>query len=162
MADKDVAVYEAIEPFYANDMTIQAGDTVAAGHPILKGRLSLFKPFTPTYDLKRDKAAAEDAHKAHEEAVAKAEAEVAEAAAAAAKAVPFGELQERGKALGLKVSGVKRAVLEAAIAEAEAELVAETARSDEAAARAAAEVAEAEAKAAAEAEAAAAEPDETG
>ena len=159
MADKDIAVYQAIEPFYADDMTIQAGDTVAAGHPILKGRLSLFRPFEPTYDVKRDKAAAQEAHKAHEEEVARAEAAAAEAAAAAAKAVPFGELQERGKALGLKIGGVKRVDLEAAIAEAEAaEAAAVAAKAEEEATALAA----AAAVAADDAEAKAEEPDETG
>ena len=160
MADKEVAIYQAIGPFYADDMTIQVGDTVAAGHPILKGRKSLFKPFEPTYDVKRDAKAAVDAHKAHAEAVAIAEAEAAEAAAAAAKAVPFGELQERAKALGLKVGGVKRADLEAAIAEAEAAEAAAVAAKAETEATAAAEAAAA--VAASEAEAKAAAPDETG
>lgn len=110
MADKDVAIYQAIEPFYADGMTIQAGDTVADGHPILKGRMSLFRPFAPTYDLGRDKAAADEAHRAHDEQVA-----------AADKAGSFAELQARGTALGLRVVGVKRADLEEAIAAAEAE-----------------------------------------
>jgi multidrug efflux pump subunit AcrA (membrane-fusion protein) len=121
MADKDVAIYQAIEPFYADGMTIQAGDTVVAGHPILKGRLSLFRPFEPTYDLARDKAAATEAHRAHAEAEAARIKAEEEAAAEAAKAGSYAELQERGKALGLKVVGVKKADLEEAIAAAEAE-----------------------------------------
>ena len=68
--DKDVEIYQATEPFYADGMTIQPGDTVAAGHPILKGRMALFQRFEPTYDLARDKAAATAAHKAHDAAVA--------------------------------------------------------------------------------------------
>lgn len=158
-ADKDIAIYQAIEPFYADGMTIQAGDTVVAGHPILKGRTSLFQPFTPTYDLKRDNAAAADAHRAHDEAVARAEAEAQKAADAAAAAVSFGDLQTRGKALGLKVGGVKRAELEAAIEEAETAQAAETAAAEAAAAATRADAATA---AADEAEARAAEPEATG
>ena len=114
--DKDVEIYQATEPFYADGMTIQPGDTVAAGHPILKGRAALFRPFEPTYDLARDKAAATAAHKAHDAAVAAQ----AEADAVAAEAGSYKALQARGKELGLKVVGVSRADLEAAVAELEA------------------------------------------
>lgn len=93
MADKDVAIWQAKEAFLADGMTIQVGDTVAAGHPVLKGRSALFEPFQPMYDHQRDKGARSDALKSDKAAraaagkaakgQARAQAEADEAAAAA-------------------------------------------------------------------------------
>lgn len=34
-----------------HNVWVRAGDTVVAGHPILRGRAEAFRPFTPTFDL---------------------------------------------------------------------------------------------------------------
>jgi hypothetical protein len=57
MAEKRIrsetpAVYVATATFYVHgNQLVLAGHTVAAGHPILKGREALFRPFTPTWTL---------------------------------------------------------------------------------------------------------------
>lgn len=43
-------VYVAREAFYYRGSTlVLAGQTVAAGHPMLRGRMNLFRPFVPTW-----------------------------------------------------------------------------------------------------------------
>lgn len=54
MANKDKkpeapAYYEARETFHAGELTVIRGQTVEAGHPMLKGKSALFRPFVPTY-----------------------------------------------------------------------------------------------------------------
>lgn len=48
MAKKQL-IYEATHDFYLGGQYIPAGATVVQGHPLLKGRTKLFKPFVPTY-----------------------------------------------------------------------------------------------------------------
>jgi hypothetical protein len=44
-------IYVAVSPFYVGSQLVLAGHTVVAGHPLLKGRASLFRPFEPTWGL---------------------------------------------------------------------------------------------------------------
>lgn len=45
-------VYEAVDTFiYRGDVIVNRGATVEAGHPMLKGREKLFRPFSPTFTL---------------------------------------------------------------------------------------------------------------
>lgn len=80
MAKKSL-IYETTNDFYLGGQYIPAGATVTHGHPLMKGRSHLFRPFVPTYDL------AEEAEPEPEPKVAKAgkhEAKPAEKAQAAA------------------------------------------------------------------------------
>lgn len=50
MAKKDlVQIYRATSSFWLGDQFVKSGDSVAAGHPLLKGRSALFEPFQPTH-----------------------------------------------------------------------------------------------------------------
>lgn len=51
MAQKQLRsdIYEATSTFSIGARIIRRGDTVAAGHPYMKGREVLFRPFRPTY-----------------------------------------------------------------------------------------------------------------
>jgi hypothetical protein len=56
MAEKRIrtepTAYVALATFYLDGATlVMAGHTVAAGHPLLRGREHLFRPFTPTWPL---------------------------------------------------------------------------------------------------------------
>jgi hypothetical protein len=113
MTDKDVAIWQAKEAFVGDGKTIQVGDTVAAGDPLLKGRGIFFQPFEPTYDHKRDTAARDAVLAAQREAEAKAEEEAKEA-------VTYAELQAEAKALGIPATG-KREELADAVEAAKAE-----------------------------------------
>jgi hypothetical protein len=149
MGDKDVAIWQATEAFVGDGMTIQPGDTVTAGHPILKGRAIFFQPFVPMYDHKRDKAARDEALAEQLEAEAKAEAD---AKAAADEAVSYADLQAEAKALGIPATG-KREELQSAVDEAKAAAASE-AEAARVAAEEAAEAARVAAEEAAKAEAA--------
>lgn len=48
MAKKNL-IYEAITDFYLGGQYIPSGATVVHGHPLLKGRTKLFRPFVPTF-----------------------------------------------------------------------------------------------------------------
>ena len=48
MAEKKI--YQALESFYVGGQLINRGDTIVAGHPLLKGRTKLFGVFAPTFD----------------------------------------------------------------------------------------------------------------
>jgi len=107
------AVFVANDSFYyGGSQLVMAGNTVEAGHPMLKGREHLFRPFEPTWPKpsKADKPAA---------------------APAAAKPNGLAErraLVERAKELGIPAKG-KSDELAAAIAEAEAAAAAAAAAS---------------------------------
>lgn len=52
MARKPITpmIYEAIDDALINGTTyVMRGNTVVAGHPLLKGRMKLFRPFVPTF-----------------------------------------------------------------------------------------------------------------
>jgi hypothetical protein len=54
MAEKQLKVWQATTTFVLGGhghQTVYVGDTVADGHPLLKGRKHLFKPFTPKFPL---------------------------------------------------------------------------------------------------------------
>lgn len=70
-------IFMARKTFSLGSGFVRVGDTVVAGHPMLKGREQLFVPFEPTHDHERDKRRDADALAARKEA--------AKAAAAAAK-----------------------------------------------------------------------------
>lgn len=56
---EEPAVYVATGSFYIGGTTlVLEGHTVAAGHPILRGRKALFRPFEPTWPLSRSITAA--------------------------------------------------------------------------------------------------------
>lgn len=48
-AASPVLIYKALHTFWLGDQLVRAGDTVAAGNAILKGRHELFEPFQPTF-----------------------------------------------------------------------------------------------------------------
>ena len=48
MAKKQL-IYQSTTDFYLGGQYIPAGATVVHGHPLLKGRTKLFKPFVPDY-----------------------------------------------------------------------------------------------------------------
>jgi hypothetical protein len=55
MAEKKIqTIYQALDAFYLGGQLVNRGDTVVAGHPMLKGRTKLFRKFTPTYTLEDD------------------------------------------------------------------------------------------------------------
>lgn len=47
------SLYVAQRAFWAGNTLVRAGDTVVAGHPLLRGRDRLFVPHTPTFPLPR-------------------------------------------------------------------------------------------------------------
>lgn len=51
-----MSVYVAKQPFFAhvdgNTVKVSVGDTVKAGHPLLKGREALFDKVETTFDVK--------------------------------------------------------------------------------------------------------------
>lgn len=51
MAEKKrrTEIFQAVDSFAFRGVIVQMGDTVIAGHPLLKGRQKLFRPFQPTY-----------------------------------------------------------------------------------------------------------------
>lgn len=49
MAAPKVEVYQVNETFYVGGTPVYAGETVVAGHPLMRGRRHLFRPFAPTY-----------------------------------------------------------------------------------------------------------------
>jgi hypothetical protein len=71
------AFYTAKATFYHRGTTlVLAGHTVAAGHPLLRGRKALFEPFAPTWPLEDEEPEPREATAAEERAiVATAEAE---------------------------------------------------------------------------------------
>jgi hypothetical protein len=81
-------VYVSNQDFYVNGATlVLAGHTVAEGHPIMRGREHLFRPFVPTFALSEADADAAAKAQAEADAEAAAEAEAqAQAEAAAAQA----------------------------------------------------------------------------
>jgi hypothetical protein len=122
MSDKEVAIWQAKEAFVADGMMIQVGDTVAGGHPILKGRGIFFQPFVPLYDHKRDKALRDAA--LEDQLAAEAQAE-ADAKKAAEEAISYVDLQAEAKALGLPASGKRKELQKAVDAAKEAAVAAE-------------------------------------
>jgi hypothetical protein len=50
-------LFVARKSFWVGNTLVRAGDTVAAGHPILRGRDRLFAPLTPTFGFTRPAAA---------------------------------------------------------------------------------------------------------
>jgi len=48
MAKTKVLIYKANHSFWLGEQLVRAGDSVVAGHPLLKGRMALFEPFQPT------------------------------------------------------------------------------------------------------------------
>lgn len=48
MAKKQL-IYEAMADMYVGGQFVSRGSTVVHGHPLLKGRTKLFRPFVPTY-----------------------------------------------------------------------------------------------------------------
>jgi hypothetical protein len=91
------AIFVAKESFHLKGQLVPAGSTVVDGHPMLKGRAHLFRPFVPTFGT----LAVDEPEKP--------------AVSAAAGLEARRELVERAKALGLPASG-KSADIEAAIA----------------------------------------------
>lgn len=49
-SSKSSPLYVATESFYVHgNELVMKGHTVAAGHPLLRGRMNLFQPFEPTH-----------------------------------------------------------------------------------------------------------------
>ena len=65
MAEKKI--YQALESFYVGGQLINRGDTIIAGHPLLKGRTKLFGVFAPTFDEESAKPAPEPEPEPEEE-----------------------------------------------------------------------------------------------
>jgi len=67
MPFQKVLFYIADDTFHIGSHVIHAGETVEAGHPWLKGRHKLFRPFTPTYPWKEPEAKPEPAPEPEQE-----------------------------------------------------------------------------------------------
>jgi hypothetical protein len=74
MAKKSL-IYETTSDFYLGGQYIPAGATVTHGHPLMKGRSHLFRPFVPTYDFAEEAEPEPAPKKAEAKAEPKAEPE---------------------------------------------------------------------------------------